>query len=369
MFDRRLIQYFDWWLLGITLLLGSIGILLIYSALNAGDYNPGTGLYIRQAVWFAAGLVLMIFSFMFSYRRLERWAPVIYALCLLLLIIVMVQAFGKTIGGSTRWLGFGPFNLQPSEPMKLAVVLLLARYYARRIKPEGLVLKDLAPALLITGLPFLLIALQPDLGTAGIIVLVAASMTFFVKIERRTFYALAVLVVIALPLGWYLLEDYQRTRVMMLFFPEKDALGAGYHILQSKIAVGSGMLYGKGYMEGTQNILSFLPEQHTDFIFTVIAEEFGFAGSIFLVIIYLLLISFGLNIAYVCRDAFGTIMAVGITSMIFWQSIINIGMVMGVMPVVGMPLPLVSYGGSSLVTVLLGIGLLLNISMRRFVSS
>ncbi|MCF8111054.1 MAG: rod shape-determining protein RodA [Desulfobacteraceae bacterium] len=369
MFDRRLIQYFDWWLLGITLVLGFIGILLIYSAVNAGDYNSGSGLYIRQGVWFAAGLGVMTFSFLFSYRRIDRWAPVIYAVCIILLILVMVPGVGMTIGGSTRWLALGPLRLQPSEPMKLAVIVLLARYYARRIKSEGLVLKDLLPPMVIAGIPFLLIALQPDLGTAGIVVIVAASMTFFVKIERRTFYALAVLIIIALPLGWYLLEDYQRMRIMMMFFPERDALGAGYHILQSKIAVGSGMLYGKGYMEGTQNILSFLPEQHTDFIFTVVAEEFGFAGSIFLLILYLLLVSFGLNIAYVCRDPFGTITAVGITAIIFWQGIINIGMVMGVMPVVGMPLPFVSYGGSSLVTMFLGVGLLMNISMRRFVSS
>ncbi|MFW6297920.1 MAG: rod shape-determining protein RodA [Desulfosalsimonas sp.] len=369
MFDRRLIQYFDWWLLGLILLLGSIGILLIYSAVNAGDYTPRAGLYIRQGMWFAIGVVLMILSFLFSYKRLDRLTPLIYGLCVMLLMLVMVPEVGKTIGGSTRWLTFGPFRLQPSEPMKLGVILFLARYYARRIKPDGLVFKDLVPPLLIAGIPFLLIALQPDLGTAGLIALVAASMTFFVKIERRTFYILAALIIVALPLGWNMLEDYQRMRIMMLFSPERDALGAGYHILQSKIAVGSGMLYGKGYMEGTQNILSFLPEQHTDFIFTVIAEEFGFAGSIFLLILYLLLVSFGLNIAYVCRDPFGTILAVGITSLIFWQSLINIGMVMGVMPVVGMPLPFISYGGSSLITVLLGVGLLMNVSMRRFVSS
>ncbi|MCF8024305.1 MAG: rod shape-determining protein RodA [Desulfobacteraceae bacterium] len=369
MFDRRLIQYFDWWLLALTLILGTIGILLIYSAVNAGEQNPLADLYIRQAIWFASGLALMVISFLFSYKRLDRWIPLIYGGCLLLLALVLVPEAGKTIGGSTRWLSMGPVTLQPSEPVKLAVILFLARYYARRLKSDGLVFRDLVPPLFIAGIPFLLITIQPDLGTAGIIALVATSMTIFVKIERRTFYSLAVLVLIALPVGWYMLEDYQRMRIMMLFFPNTDALGAGYHILQSKIAVGSGMLYGKGYLEGTQNILSFLPEQHTDFIFSVIAEEFGFVGSIFMLILYLLLISFGLNIAYVCRDPFGTILAVGITSMIFWQCVINVGMVMGVMPVVGMPMPLLSYGGSALVTVLLGMGLLMNISMRRFTGS
>ncbi|MCF8035798.1 MAG: rod shape-determining protein RodA [Desulfobacteraceae bacterium] len=367
MFDRRLVQYFDWWLLALTLLLGAIGILMIHSAVNAGEHNPLAELYVRQIFWFSGGLGLMVLSFLFSYKQLDRWSPVIYGVCIILLILVFL--FGKTIGGSTRWLDLGPFTLQPSELAKLGVILILARYYARRAKPGGLEAGELLPAALLVGVPFGLIVVQPDLGTAGLIVLIAASMTIFVKIERKTLVSLLVLAVIILPLGWFMLEDYQRMRVMMLFFPETDALGAGYHVLQSKIAVGSGMLFGKGYMGGTQNILSFLPEQHTDFIFSVLAEEFGFIGSISLILLLLLLILFGLNIAHGARDAFGTILAVGITAMIFWQGVINIGMVMGVMPVVGMPLPLISYGGSSLVTVLLAIGLLMNVSMRRFASS
>jgi rod shape determining protein RodA len=286
-----------------------------------------------------------------------------------MLLLVVVLFYGKTIGGSTRWLDLGPFTLQPSEPAKLGVILLRARYYARRAKPGGLGMRDLLPAVPIVGVPFVLIAIQPDLGTAGLIVLVAGSMTFFLKIERRTLISLIVLAMVSLPLGWYMMEAYQKRRILMLFFPETDALGAGYHVLQSKIAVGSGMLAGKGYMEGTQNILSFLPEQHTDFIFSVLAEEFGFIGSASMLLLFLLLILFGLNIAHAARDAFGTILAVGITAMIFWQSIINVGMVLGLMPVVGMPLPLISYGGSSLVTVLLALGLLMNVSMRRFAGS
>ncbi len=367
MFDRRLIEYFDWWLLALTLLLGAVGIFLIYSAVNAGGGSSLSGLYVRQICWFSAGMVLMVLSFVFSYKRLYWISPFVYAGCVLLLLLVPV--IGKSIGGSTRWLDLGLFVLQPSEPAKLAVILMLARYYARHAKPEGLRLQDLIPGALIAGVPFVLIAGQPDLGTAGIIGLVAATMTLFVKIERKTLLFLFALAFVVLPMSWYVLEEYQRTRILMLFSPESDALGAGYHILQSKIAVGSGMLHGKGYMEGTQNILAFLPEQHTDFIFSVLAEEFGFIGSIGLLVLLLLLIAFGLNIADACRDAYGTILAVGITSMIFWQSVINVGMVMGLMPVVGMPLPLISYGGSSLITVMLSLGLLLNISMRRFVAS
>lgn len=367
MFDRRLVQYFDWWLLGLTLLLGSIGILLIHSAVNAGGHNPLAGLYVRQICWFAGGLVLMTGCFTFSYRRLERLSPLVYIGCLLML--ASVHVLGKSIGGSTRWLDLGPFSLQPSEPVKLAVILILARCYARRVKPGGLGFADLLLPAFLVGVPFLLIASQPDLGTAGIVLLVAISITLFAKIERWTLISLLFLGAVALPLGWFMLEEYQRMRIMMLFFPETDPLGAGYHVLQSKIAVGSGMLYGKGYMQGTQNILSFLPEQHTDFIFSVLAEEFGFVGSAGLLVLFLLLILFGLNIALACRDAFGTFLAVGITAMIFWQVVINIGMVLGLMPVVGMPLPLISYGGSSLITVLVSLGLLMNISMRRFANS
>lgn len=367
MFDRRLVQYFDWWLLALTLVLAGTGVFLIHSAVNAGDSSSLEGLWIRQLFWLSAGLVVMVASFLFSYKRLYRASPWFYTGALILLALVPLM--GKTIGGSTRWLDLGIFVLQPSEPAKLAVILMLASYYARHVRPEGLGLRELMPAMAMAGAPFVLIASQPDLGTAGIIGLVALTMTLFVKIEKKTFLFLLILGFGILPMGWYLLEDYQRMRIMMLFFPESDALGAGYHILQSKIAVGSGMLSGKGYMQGTQNIFSFLPEQHTDFIFSVLAEEFGFIGAIGLLTLILLLIAFGFNIADACRDSFGTILAVGITAMIFWQSVVNIGMVTGLMPVVGMPLPLISYGGSSLVTVMLSLGLLMNISMRRFAIS
>lgn len=364
MFDRRLIQYFDWGLLLLILLLGSIGIALVYSAVNAGDNNPLSHLYLKQMCWFGGGLLLMIVSFLFSYRRIEKWAPLIYVICIALLVAVFFV--GQSVGGANRWLDFGAFTLQPSEPVKLAVILILARYFAGHIKPAGMGLRELVPAVALAGLPFVLILKQPDLGTAGLIALIAVTMTVFAKIRRRTFVILVITTAVILPLGWFLLEDYQRTRILMLFFPESDPLGGGYHILQSKIAVGSGMLFGKGFMQGTQNILSFLPEQHTDFIFSVLSEEWGFAGSLLLLMLFVLLIAFGLNIAYACRDDFGTMLAVGITAMIFWQAVINIGMVMGLMPVVGMPLPLISYGGSSIVTSLLGLGILMNISMRRF---
>lgn len=362
MFDRRLITNFDWGLLAITLLIAGVGLLQLYSAVHAGGMQ--SFVYYKQIIWLAAGLGLMAMAFVFNYKHLDKWAWIIYLACLLLLVLVLV--FGRQAGGSIRWLAIGPFTVQPSEPVKLGVIIILAKFLAGKAKPEGLNLKELLAPLLITALPFLLIANQPDLGTAGIIALIAGSMAAFVKIEKKTFFGICLIFLIILPIAWNLLEPYQQERVLTLIFPNNDPLGAGYHIRQSKIAVGSGMLLGKGFLEGTQKMLAFLPEQHTDFIFSVLAEEWGFAGAFGVLLLYLFLIVFGLNIAHGCRDKFGTILAVGITAMFFWQVFINIGMVIGIMPVVGMPLPLMSYGGSSTLTNLLGVGLLMNISMRRF---
>ncbi|NOY70622.1 MAG: rod shape-determining protein RodA [Deltaproteobacteria bacterium] len=364
--DRRLLKNFDWGLFCLTVILGICGIGLIYSAVNAGGTGPLSGLYLKQMFWLCIGLFLILVICSMDYRKIEKWSPFVFVFFVILLIYV--HFFGMQVGGSVRWLSLGPLRLQPSEPIKIAVILVLASYYARRVKPGGINLLKLGPPVIMVAIPFCLVALQPDLGTAGTIGLIAATMTIVAKIEKKTFVSFAALIAIILPFGWFLMEPYQRTRVLMLFHPESDRLGAGYHIIQSKIAVGSGMLYGKGYLHGTQNILSFLPEQHTDFIFSVLGEEWGFIGTIVVLTLFLLLVAFGINIAANCRDAFGTLVAVGVTSMIFWQTFINIAMVLGIMPVVGMPLPLISYGGSSVITIMIGIGLLMNISMRRFVN-
>ena len=348
----------------LTFAISGIGVVLIYSSLNTGE-GMSSQIYLRQLSWLGIGAVIMTIAFVFTYKKLDKWSTFVYICCVCLLFAVLVA--GKTVGGSTRWLDFGFFMLQPSEPAKIGVILILARYFSRHVKPWGMGFRELITPLVLAIIPFGLVLLQPDLGTGLLILLIAGSMAVFSKIERKTFFALFITIIVIIPVGWFLIEDYQRMRIMMLFVPESDPMGAGYHILQSKIAVGSGMLHGKGFMAGTQNMLSFLPEQHTDFVFSVLAEEWGFIGSSGLIILFVLLLAFGLNIAYGCRDDFGTILAFGITAMIFWQTVINIGMVIGLMPVVGMPLPLVSYGGSSVVTTLFGIGILLNISMRRFV--
>jgi rod shape determining protein RodA len=365
MFDRRLVHNFDWGILLVVMLLGAIGLATVYSAVTA-DPPPAAQkiLFYKQIIWFSMGAGVMVAAFSFNYRVLERWAHPIYVVCVVLLLGVVV--FGKLAGGSRRWLVLGPLHLQPSELIKIAIVLVLAKYFSKDATTRGFTLQELARPILLTVLPFGLIVMQPDLGTAGLVVLIAVTMTLFVKVERGSLILMVAPGAALIPVVWWLLKDYQKQRIMTFLSPDQDPLGAGYHIIQSKIAIGSGMITGKGYLQGTQNALSFLPEEHTDFIFSVLAEEWGAVGSILLILLFLVLILWALSIAHRCRDPFGTLLAVGLTALLAWQVIINIGMTMGLMPVVGVPLPLISYGGSSTLTVAICIGLLMNVSMRRF---
>ncbi len=364
MIDRRLVEYFDWGILGLALLLAVLGIMTIYSAVTAGAASPQKILYIKQIVWYGCGLFLMVAAFLFDYKKLDQLAYPIYFGCILMLICVLL--FGKYVGGSRRWLALGPITIQPSELAKLVLIIVLAKYYCKFSSQKGMNIKELFTPIILTIIPFALIVKQPDLGTALLLVLIAGSVTFFVKIERRSLLCIAGTGILIVPMVWFFLKGYQKQRILTFLNPDRDPLGAGYHIIQSKIAIGSGMITGKGFLKGTQNTLSFLPEHHTDFIFSVFAEEWGFIGSAFLVLTLLVFIIWGLNIAYGCRDPFGVILSFGVTTMIFWQSLINIGMVMGLMPVVGIPLPFISYGGSSILTVMIGVGILMNVSMRRF---
>ena len=364
MIDRRLVQYFDWGMLGLTILLGCFGIITLYSAVTAGAPSPQKMLYIKQLMWYGIGFFLMIGTFLVDYKKLDQWAFAIYIGCILLLICVLL--FGRYVGGARRWLAFGPISIQPSELAKIALIVVLAKYYSKFANQRGLNLRELVIPIMLTLVPFLLIVKQPDLGTALLLALIAGCITLFVKIERRSLFCIAGTGLVTVPMVWFFLKEYQKQRILTFLNPDRDPLGAGYHIIQSKIAIGSGMITGKGFLKGTQNALSFLPEQHTDFIFSVLAEEWGFVGAVALVLVLLMFVVWGLNIAYSCRDPFGIVLAFGITTMIFWQAFINIGMVMGLMPVVGIPLPFISYGGSSIITVMIGVGILINVSMRRF---
>lgn len=367
MFDRRLVQNFDWVLLALTLVLQGIGVLTLYSAVtsNADIASFGGVAYLKQSYRFAIAAGMMVFMFLFNYKWLNRWAFPIYAFSVGLLVAVSFA--GKEVSGSQRWLVLGAFSFQPSELVKIAVVIMLARYFSDHASEGGFTLRELWKPVVWTFIPFALIVSQPDLGTALIVLLIAGSVTLFVKIERRSLMLLTGVGVLGSCVAWFFLKEYQKQRIFAFVNPETDPLGAGYHIIQSKIAVGSGMLFGKGFLKGTQNALSFIPEQHTDFIFSVLAEEWGFMGSALVVILYLLLIIWSLSIAMRSKEPFGTILAVGVTSMVFWQAAVNVGMALGLLPVVGVPLPLISYGGSSLVATMIGVGILMNISMRRFV--
>ncbi|BEH09928.1 MULTISPECIES: rod shape-determining protein RodA [Geobacter] len=364
MIDRRLITNFDWMLLGLVLLICAVGVVNIYSA-SSSYVLSGTPYYLKQMSWILVGLAIMLLVCSIDYHLLEDVAFWFYGILFLLLLVVL--AFGRTSMGATRWLHLGFISVQPSEPMKIIGIITMARILANIPMSGGLGLRELTLPALMIGAPAILIMKQPDLGTAILVILIAWSMLAFVGIRLSALAAVCIATVPAVWLGWhYYLRDYQKNRVLNFLDPERDPLGTGYHIIQSKIAVGSGGLSGKGFLQGTQSQLRFLPEQHTDFAFSVFAEEWGFVGSLVVLLLYVVLILWGLQIARRCNDRFGSLVAVGVTAMLFWHIIINIGMVIGLFPVVGVPLPLFSYGGTSMITSMMGIGILLNISMRRF---
>ncbi|MDI7260670.1 MAG: rod shape-determining protein RodA [Thermodesulfobacteriota bacterium] len=363
MIDRRLFIHFDYTLLGIVLLIASIGILNLYSATSNGE-TVGAPLYLKQILWLAIGLGVMSIIAFVEYRYYTDIAYIAYTIAVVLLILVL--GYGIITSGAQRWVKVGPFSFQPSEFVKISLIMALAKFFQRPPGREGYSLRQLAFPFLFLFVPMVLILKQPDLGTAIILLLVFLSVLVFVKIRWSSLITLTVIGTSILPLAWRFLKDYQKKRIITFFNPDLDPLGAGYHLIQSKIAVGSGGIIGKGFMKGSQCKLGFLPEQHTDFIFSAFGEEWGLAGSLVVVGLYLILILWGLRIAVESKDRFGAILSFGIVAMFFWHVFINITMVMGLMPVVGIPLPLLSYGGSFLLSVLIGIGLLLNVSMRRY---
>ncbi|MFU9136254.1 peptidoglycan glycosyltransferase MrdB [Erwinia tasmaniensis] len=340
-----------------------ISALLVYSALviwSASGQDPG--MMERKIGQIAMGFVMMMVMAQIPPRVYEGWAPYLYILCVVLLIAV--DAFGHISKGAQRWLDLGIVRFQPSEIAKIAVPLMVARFINRDVCPPTL--KNTAIALVLIFMPTLLVAAQPDLGTA---ILIAASGLFVLFLSGMSWKLIlvAILLVAAfVPILWFfLMHDYQRDRVMMLLDPESDPLGAGYHIIQSKIAIGSGGLRGKGWLHGTQSQLEFLPERHTDFIFAVLAEELGLVGVLVLLVLYVLLIMRGLVMAARAQTTFGRVMAGGLMLIFFVYVFVNIGMVSGILPVVGVPLPLVSYGGSALIVLMAGFGIIMSIHTHR----
>lgn len=357
---------FDWALLLTGLIISTIGVFNIYSS-TYPHTGSGLPLYIKQIYWLFLGGATVALILFFDYRTFVRHGYILYAFCLILLVLVML--LGRSTSGSQRWLQLYSFSFQPSELAKIALILALTRFFRENGHPQGYEIRDLAIPFLLLVLPFILVLKQPDLGTAGVLLLIFLSVLAFVGLQKRAWLSLAVGFMAAAPFSWLFLKDYQKTRLLIFLNPDLDPLKTGYHITQSKIAVGSGALFGKGFLKGTQTQLRFLPEQHTDFVFSVWAEEWGFIGSFVLLFLLLLLISRGLKIASTSKDRTGAILAIGLTAMLFWQTFVNAGMVVGIVPVVGVPLPLLSYGGTSIITTMMAIGILMNISMRRFMLS
>jgi rod shape determining protein RodA len=364
MIDRRLLTNIDWVLAGLVVTVCLIGIMNIYSA-TAAYKIVGTSYYIKQLYWMLAGIIISLVVCSVDYHIYEDLSYWFYGVIILLLIAVL--AVGKSSMGATRWLNLGFFNIQPSELMKIVIIITFARFFNNFQTVGGLAVREVLVPLSLLALPAALIMKQPDLGTATLIVLIALSIIMYVGLRWS---AIVTFICVTIPMVWvgwaFLLRPYQKNRVLDFLNPERSRLGSGYHIIQSKIAVGSGGFSGKGFIKGTQSQLRFLPEQHTDFAFSVFAEEWGFIGCLLLIILYLSLVLWGLNIARRCNDRFGALLAVGVTAMLFWHIIINMGMVIGLFPVVGVPLPFFSYGGTSMITSMVGIGLLQSISMRRF---
>ena len=338
-----------------------IGILSVYSASYKAQQPLNDQLAMRQLLWMAVGILLVFLVMRWSYFKLIDVAWPLYFISLLFLLLVL---FMPARMGARRWIDLGGFNFQPSELAKIAVILVLGRYFSSH-RIEFLPKERMLEPFLILVLPLLLILKEPDLGSGLILVPVFLSMLYTWGMRPRTLFTLVGLGLLASPLLFHLLKEYQRARLLVFIDPNLDPLGAGYTIIQSKIAIGSGGLFGKGFLGGTQNQLKFLPERHTDFIFGVIGEEGGFLATMLVIFLFWLIIRRGYQITAQTPDRFGSQLACGITTMLAFQTFMNLGMTVGVLPVVGVPLPLVSYGGTSVLMTMLAIGLLINIKVHR----
>ena len=351
--SRRILRI-PWGLAALIVATCSIGFVVLYSAAG-GNLDPWAS---RQMYRFALGFVLMLMVALTDIRLWFRIAYPAYALGLVLLILV--HLVGTTGMGAQRWLEIGPLQLQPSELMKIAMILVIARYF-HGLNPEkiGNPVNLVWPLLLVL-IPAALILKQPKLGTAILMVLTAAAMLFCAGVRIWKFIGVGLAAAGSLPLAWSFLRDYQKQRVMTFLDPESDPLGAGYHIIQSKIALGSGGLWGKGFLNGTQGHLQFLPERQTDFIFSMLSEEFGLVGGLVLIGLYTAMLFYGLGIAIRARTQFARLVAIGVSTAFFANAFVNLAMVMGLLPVVGEPLPFLSYGGTAMITLLIGFGLVMN---------
>jgi len=373
--SQRWFTNLPWSMITLICCIAGIGIAAVYSATYT-SHGPST-LFYKQLMWVSFGMVIMVAMIVPDYHTIGRYAYILWLASLLLLLLTMF--IGRTGMGAQRWLALGPVVFQPSELAKLSLTLALARFFAEDPKRGGYELKDLAVPGAMILIPLVLVLKQPDLGTALMLLLTSSLMILLAGIRMRSIMIIlgTGLVILSLVLFvspvrnklWGSLKPYQQNRIRAFIDPSSDPLGSGYHANQSKIAVGSGQIIGKGYRKGTQSQMAFLPERHTDFIFSVIAEETGLLGGGALIMLYLILLLMGVDTAKNAKDRLGVFMASGVVSMVLLYVFINIGMAVGIVPVVGVPLPLVSYGGTSMITTFVALGLLLNIQARRFTLS
>lgn len=354
----------DWALFIVVALLAVIGVVNLYSATSVYTQSRAD-MYVSQVYFLAAGSALAIFVTFIDYRHFERFAYVLYAAGILTLILVL--ALGKGIRGSSRWINLGGFGFQPSEFMKVWLILALAKYFHDSPRSENpKYLRELIVPAILAGVPFFLVLKQPDLGTALILGLIFVAIVALQRIRWQSLVLLGATSAVGLPLFWsFGMKEYQKERITSFLSPETDITGTGYHAYHARIAIGNGGVIGQGYAKGSQNQYYFLPDQYSDFPYSVLAEDWGFAGCVVLLSLYAFLVLWSLRIASQAKDRFGAVVAVGVGGLLFWHAVFNVGMVSGVLPVVGVTLPLMSYGGSSLLTIMLGLGLLMNVSIRR----
>jgi rod shape determining protein RodA len=358
--DRRLVYNVDWVLLGATLALTLVGVAMIYSATHTGR-SPD--LYLKQLALVGVGTVGLAVAASLDYRRLADRAMLLYGLSVAALVYVL--RFGPVIAGTRRWILIGGFQLQPSELVKLAAAVFAAKVFSE-YRQETLGLRDVALPGAAVGLLAVLIAREPDLGTAACLIPLFLAVAFLAGLRMRAVAGLAAVMLLVAALTWPFLKDYQKTRIYTFLDPSLDPRGAGYQKIQSQIAVGSGGFVGRGFLGGSQAQLGYLPARHTDFIFSVLAEEAGFVGVVVVLSLYLFVLWRMLETARLARDRLGAFLVAGITGSFAFQVVYNVAMVAGLVPVKGLPLPLMSYGGSSVLSSLMGIGLVLSVRMRRF---
>ncbi|MBI4823556.1 MAG: rod shape-determining protein RodA [Nitrospirae bacterium] len=365
--NKYLIKNFDWFMLTTVLLISLIGVITIFSATRPLEEGGHSNFYIKQFIWVFIGIIGLITVVSFDYVWLGRASYIIYVLGIGLLLATYI--IGRAGGGAQRWISLGVFSFQPSELFKLCFVVMFTRYLTLIKAPLSgwAVIKAF---LAFTALPFFLLLKQPDLGTALILILLFAFLTLIRGVKRNVVFFLLIAGIISIPfLGnifWDELRDYQKNRLVAFMEPDVDPSGIGYQITQSKVAIGSGKFLGKGFLKGTQGPFRFLPEKHTDFIFSMFAEEWGFLGSIVLLLIYLGFVYRSIDTAKNAKDDFGRLLATGITFMLSMYIVFNMGMAMGLLPIIGIPLPFMSYGGTALLSNFIAVGILISIRARRF---